>query len=191
MRLTRNLKLIWKLLRGKKHPFFEPTIELKHIHNGKVIYHAKGIAKAWNGLMDAGEQNVLDVYFRNQNAPTTFYLGLGNNGGTPGIPAENATLADITEVSGTGYARQEITRDTTGWPTLAQDSSDGDYYVTSKQVGFVNSGTSDWTSADYLFITDAASGTTGKLLVCIALSSSRVLKPSDELDAKVDQGKLS
>ena len=174
---------------GKKHPFVEIKAELKHLRGGRVIWIGKA-GMPYNGLMDEGENNILDVYFRNQNVPTKFYLGLGNNGGTPGIPAENATLADITEVSGDGYARQEITRDTNGWPSLTKDT-DGDWYVTSKQVAFVNTGTENWSAADYLFITDAASGTDGKLLICIALSSSRVLTPSDELDVKIEKAKLS
>jgi len=189
MRLARNLKLIWKLLRGKKHPFIDFEAEIKHFHKGRLVWKGKA-GMPWNGLMDEGENNILDVYYRNQNAPTKFYLGLGNNGGTPGIPAEDATLATITEVSGDGYARQEITRDTIGWPSLTKDS-DGDWYVTSKQVAFVNTGSENWPAADYMFITDTPSGTDGKLLICIALSSSRVLTPSDELDVKIEKAKLS
>lgn len=189
-KIKRNIRLIWSILRGKRHPFVDFKASAEHYRKGHLIWAGKNLSAWWNGLMDGGENNMLDVYYRGQNVPATFYLGLGNNGGTVGIPAEDSTLATITEVTGDGYNRQEITRDSTGWPDLIKDT-DGDWYVTSKKVAFTNSGTSDWTSADYLFITDAASGTTGNLIATIALNASRVLKPSDELDARVQKAKAS
>src|SRR5436853_2589823 len=101
----RRLKLASRPLLGKKHPWFKVTADVRVIRNGQVIYEAFGCEAHTNGLMDDGEQNMLDSYFRAQNTPTSFYLGLGNNGGTPGIPAETTALSGITEVSGTGYAR--------------------------------------------------------------------------------------
>ena len=56
--------------------------------------------------VDQGETDVLKVYFSGEQAHrTTLYLGLYLNATEP---AENATLADITEPSGGGYARQAI-----------------------------------------------------------------------------------
>jgi len=179
MRLIKKIKNIWRAFWKRKLHAIVVTADISILKDGKVIETYKNVEGWWNGLMDEGEQNMLDVYFRNQNAPTNFYCGLGNNGGTPGIPADTATLSTITEVSGTNYARQLIERSTTGWPNLVLD--DGDYQVESKSVSFTNTGTTNWTSIDYLFITDVASGTSGKLLVTIAMPSSKILAPNESL----------
>jgi len=179
----RRIQLALRALRGKRHPWIRVTADVRHIRNGKVIWEAKDVEAMLNGLMDEGEQNILDSYFRNQNTPTSFYVGLGNNGGTPGVPAETVILTGITEVAGTGYARIALARNTTDWPTLALDT--GDYQVTSAQKTFQNSGGTAWSAADYLFLTDVASGTSGKLIATVALSVSRVLQASDQLQASI------
>lgn len=136
-----------------------------------------------NALMDEGEQVILELFFRNNNlmGASPFYFGLGNNGGTPGVPAETATLATITEVSGTGYARQAVARGTTDWGATALDA--GDYQTTSATKTFSATGT--WTAADYLFLTDVSSGTVGKLIATVALSASRVLQNGDSLQVSM------
>lgn len=179
----RKLSLILRIIKGKRHPGIKIVADVKHFRGGKLIWEGKDLEIATNGLMDEGEENMLDSYFRNQNTPTSFYVGLGNNGGVPGIPAETATLATITEVAGTGYARQALNRNITDWPTLALDA--GDYQVTSTSKSFSNSGGSAWTAADYLFLTNVVSGTAGKLLVTVALSVSRILQAADQLNVTI------
>lgn len=136
-----------------------------------------------NALMDEGEQVVLEYFFRDNDtmAATPFYFGLGNNGGTPGIPAETTTLSGITEVSGTGYSRVAVVQGTSDWGATALDS--GDYRTTSGTKSFNATGT--WTAADYLFLTDVSSGTAGKLIATVALSASRVLADGDQLDVSM------
>lgn len=190
-RLIRNWRLIYQLLRGKRHPFLHVESAMRLIRNGKVVWEGKGGNAWWNGLQDEGEENLLDAYFRNQNAPTTFYLGLGHISGSPDVPADSDTLATINEISGDGYARVEITRDTNGFPTLSQDGATGDWYVSSKTCAFTNTGSVDWDSVDYIFLTDVASGTSGKLLVTAAASASKVVSPGDELDANFEQIRAS
>ncbi len=182
MKLRRALKLIKRVLKNKRHPFFEVRANVVQKRNGKVIWEGKGLSAWWNGLQDDGESDLLDVYFRNATAPTEFYVGFGNLGGTVGVPVDSATLATITEVVGTGYARQPLTRDATGFPTLTQDAN-GDYYVKSTTITMTNTDTTTaWTAADYGFLTDASTGTTGKLLVTVAFQSSRIIQPGDEID---------
>ncbi len=138
-----------------------------------------------NALLDQGEQNILDVYFRNTNVPSQFYLGLGNNGGTPATPADTTLLTGITEVSGTGYARQIVNRNTTDWGAPALDS--GDYQTISKTVLFENTGGSSWTAADFWFLTNVASGTAGNLIAVGALSQSRVVGAGQGFNLSVKQ----
>jgi hypothetical protein len=150
----------------------------RHWRRGALLWE---MVDAPNALMDEGEEQILDVYLRAAAAPSSHYFGLGNNGGTPGVPAETATLAGITEVSGAGYGRIAVARNTTDWPTLALDA--GDFQASSAVKQFSATGT--WTAADYLFLTTVASGTAGKLIATIALSASRVLLNGDKLDVSL------
>jgi hypothetical protein len=84
------------------------------------------------------------------------------------------------EPSGSGYARQEITRDNTGWPTLALDG--GDFRVVSTTETFTAAGGTIGPVTYAFLCTNAATGTTGKFLVFNALSSSRTLNDGDSLD---------
>jgi hypothetical protein len=183
--IIKKIKNLRRFLWKKKLHAFVITADVKHIRDGKVIWEAKNLEARINGLMDEGENWILDVFFRNATAPTSFYLGLGNNGGTPGVPAETATLANITEVSGTGYARQTVERSSVGFPTIQKDSTTGDWEVISKDVTFTNTGATNWTAADYLFLTDVDSGTSGKLIATVATNVSRVLAPNDSLVANI------
>ena len=190
-KFLRNIKFIGQLLRGKNHPGLSFTADVIQIKDGKEIWHGKNLSAWWNGLMDQGESNLLDAYFRGKNVPTTFYLGLGYHDETPpSLPAEGSTLADITEEDGDGYSRIEVERSEIGFPTLQQDV-DGDYYVVSKQVTFQNTGTTDWSPINYLFLTDAASGNSGNLLATISLNYDTVLTPTTQLVCRIDKCKLS
>jgi len=129
-----------------------------------------------NALADEGESDLLAVYFRAGTAPTTFYLGLLNS-----TPTDTTTLATMTsEPSGNGYSRQQITRDNTGWPTLALDT--GDFRAVAAVKTFTASGGTIGPVTYAFLCTNAATGTSGKFLVYNALSSSRTLNDGDSLD---------
>ena len=95
-----------------------------------------------------------------ENIPLKYYVGLCNN-----IDINRTmALADLSETTGTGYARQEIT----GWQT-PKDQPDCQS-IRSNEVIFKSTGeTDDWSGFSRMFLTDAVSGTTGKLL---AISTS-------------------
>jgi hypothetical protein len=129
-----------------------------------------------NTLVDTGEQDILAVYFRAGTAPTTFYIGLCNS-----TPIETTTLATLTaEAAGSGYARQQITRDATGWPTLALQG--GDYRADAATKTFTAAGGTIGPVTTSFLCTNAASGTTGTLVSFDALSASRTLNSGDSLD---------
>ncbi len=130
---------------------------------------------AYAAVIDEGEQSMLDCYLRGQNCPTTFYIRLFND-----TCAETKTLSTLSgEPTTNGYAAQQLTRDTTGWPTLALSS--GDYMATSAQKTFTASGGS-WGP-----VTSAVLATTtnnsGKAINCLALSQSRTLADAENLQA--------
>jgi hypothetical protein len=154
-------------------------LEFKFEHldqEGRLIW-----SQEWtpNALADEGEANILDVYFRNQNAPTQFYLRLYNS-----TPTETSTLSSLTgEPSGNGYAAQLVERSTVGWPTLALDA--GDYQLTSKEVTFSASGGS-WGPVTYCVLA-TTSDNTGKLISFVALSTSRTLQAGESLKVTMKQ----
>ncbi len=138
-----------------------------------------------NALLDEGEQNILDVYFRNTNVPTQFYIRLGNNGGTPAVPADTTTLTGITEVTGTGYAAELVARNTTDWGAPALDA--GDYQIESNVVTFTNTDVSaSWTAADFAYLA-TTSDNTGLLISAVALSVSRVVLAGNGLSVSIKQ----
>ena len=86
-----------------------------------------------------------------------FYIRLGNNGGVPGVPADTATLAGITEVSGTGYVAQLVSRNTADWSAPVLDV--GDYETESKVVTFQNTGVAAWSAADFAYLSTTSDNT--------------------------------
>lgn len=127
---------------------------------------------AHNVLTDEGERNLLDVYFRNQNAPPEFFVGLHS-----GDLSDTSTLADVVEPSQSGYARKQLARNTTGWPTLALDA--GDYQVEGASVVFTAAAT--WTPVNRMFLASQSTGAVGAILLEAALSTTRSLVSQDSL----------
>lgn len=121
-----------------------------------------------NSLADEGEKLLIESFFRDENVPTAFYLGLCNS-----FPNDEKTLATIVnEMSGNGYGRLEIPRSVVGWPTLELDL--GDWRVTSKLAIFeaVGGNIGPFKS---VFLTDVASGTDGKLIAYTAFSEDQTI----------------
>lgn len=108
-----------------------------------------------------------------QSVPASFYLGLG----TGALPTLAQGLADITEVSGTGYARQAIASNNTDIVT----SADGNYMKFTCSEETFTGGAGGWTEADYAFLCTVSSGTSGKLLAAVDLSTPQTLGENDLL----------
>ncbi len=126
-----------------------------------------------NALADEGESVFLDCTLRATSCPTTFYLRLYND-----TPTETDTLSALTgEPTTNGYAAQEITRNSSGWPTLALDS--GDYQATSSTETFSASGGS-WGPVTYAVLA-TSTDSSGKLIAYTALSTSRTLASGESL----------
>lgn len=115
------------------------------------------------------------TFSEEQTVPANYYIGLA----TDASLAETATLADLTEVSGTGYARIAVASDDTDF-TVA-DAGTNDKKATTKAVQFTG-GAGGWTGAQTVFLCDVASGTAGKLIASEQLSTTRTLSESDTLD---------
>ena len=109
-------------------------------------------------LTNEGANDLWTTYFAasGRSAGATWYMLL-----TSATPSATSTLANITEISGNGYARQAITWDF----GTARHAKTGNVVFTA---------TAAWPSgATYLGICNASSGTSGKLFNYLALSATR------------------
>jgi hypothetical protein len=138
-----------------------------------------------NILHDEGEQAILSAYFDTDLAgfgapPASLYMGLDNRTAL----AENDTLSmgTFNELSGGGYARQAIST-STGF-TLSQP---GAYYqatqVANSSFGPATSG--GMGTAKYRFLCTVSTGTSGKLIASLALSTTRTINQGDTLNTNL------
>lgn len=156
----------------------------KHLFYAHVQHRDAEGRLLWEGdelpnlLHDQGEEAILSAYFDTDLSgfgapPANLYVGLRQNS-----PAEGDTLASgVTEEGGAGYARQAVS--TATGHTLSQVG--GDWQAASGTVTFTNSGGSAWGADTNLFVCTVVSGTSGKLLCSIALSTTRTLQPGDSV----------
>ena len=143
-----------------------PASRAAGLQYGKEIVH--------NILLDEGERNLLDVYFRAANVPTGgFFVGLHS-----GVIAETDTLAQIVEPSQLGYVRKALARNTTDWGAPALDA--GDFQSTAVLVAFVAAAT--WTQVNRMFLASTSTGAVGSVILEAALSIPRTLASEDTLN---------
>jgi len=108
---------------------FGPVVNVYHIKHRSaagIILHETW---AYNAMYNQGEYDILDVFFRNGAPPVNFQLGLCYDS-----PTASDVPADIMGEpgAGIGYTRGSITRDNTGFPSLAMDA--GHYKITTKAI---------------------------------------------------------
>ena len=120
-----------------------------------------------------GLQHLLELMSARQSVPADYYIGLA----TDASLAEDATLASVTEVSGTGYARIAVEDTSVGFPT-SEVTGTNDWRTITKQVTFTG-GAGGWTGANTAFLCTVGSGTSGKLIASGPLSSTRTLAEGD------------
>lgn len=128
------------------------------------------------------EKLIAEVIFQGvtANLPASYYVGLG----TGAFPTKTTTLAGILEVSGGGYSRVELDRNTTDFPTLALVA--GSWKVSSKSFQY-GPATADTTGqATFAFLTDVASGTSGRFFGAVSVPEPFRLLVGDEFDAKYE-----
>jgi hypothetical protein len=131
-----------------------------------------------NTLMDEGEGNMLDVYYRGATGPTSFFVGLFND-----TPGETDSLTDLTgEPTTNGYERQEIEASETGFPTLALDG--GDFQAESKTVTFEADGGA-WGPVTHAVLATSEDNS-GLAVAFVALQATRTLQDGDSLEFSIN-----
>ncbi len=120
-------------------------------------------------LHQEGLQHFLELMKGSQSPQANYYLGLA----TDASLAENATLTSLTEVSGTGYARQTAAMS----GATSETTGTNDWRLVLPQVTFTAGGT--WTGANTWFIATVVSGTSGKLIASGPLAATRTLLNGD------------
>lgn len=165
------------------------NIHVLHIGNiqhldseGNVLWED---SQLHNILHDEGEQFILSAAFATTMVgfgppPASLYLGLDTSTRTLG---EADTLALVTEnISANGYNRIAVS-------TAGDGGSAADFYITqpssyyqaqSKIVEWTAI-TATWTTVQKLFLTTAATGTTGLLIATVPLSTARTLAVGDTI----------
>jgi hypothetical protein len=129
-------------------------------------------------LHTEGLQYLLEVGFtEEQSAPANFYIGLC----TDASLAEDASLGDQTEVTGTGYARQTVASDNVDITSATTGTADRK--VTTKEVTFTASDT--WDGANTVFMA-TSNDDSGKLLASAPLSTTRTLGNGDTLTVSIE-----
>jgi hypothetical protein len=107
-----------------KHNFLEIKWTVEHKHGDKVLWKET----KRNALVDQGERLVLETFFQAVNSPTNFFVGMAY-----GSMSEASTLDTIPgEPVGAGYSRITLTRDTIGFPEMAQVEGDWVVYTADK-----------------------------------------------------------
>lgn len=129
-------------------------------------FHLEYKGQKWiqdNFILDGGEESFLKMITQGDVTDIAlggnWYVGLcGSNTLT-----ESSVLADISDEVGTsnGYARQALTRDLTGWPTVAR--VDPYFRALSATATFTASGGDFDATFTRPFLTNASAGTTGIL----------------------------
>lgn len=115
---------------------------------------------------------------QSQTPPANFYLGLCEDASVN----EDAALADLTELSGNGYARQVIPGGSvTGWTSSITGTND--WKVTSTTETFTASGGA-WNGAIHAFLATTTDDS-GVLVAVFALSATRTLQNGDSLEVSI------
>ena len=87
------------------------------------------------GWTNKGKMSILDAYFRNNGAPTNFYVALVTSATAP--DADTDTMGDVTEISaGNGYTSggYQLSKNSTDFDTLTEDDTNDRGLVQVKDV---------------------------------------------------------
>jgi hypothetical protein len=103
-------------------------------------------------LCDQGENDLLNIYLKNATQNANLYLGLYTSPNYE--PGEAAILSDLVEPSGGNYARIQLTP--AGWTLVGA--------VAEQAVKTFSATGAAWGNVYGYFITNVASGTSGKLI---------------------------
>lgn len=115
-----------------------------------------------NNVLDQGEESFLKMITRADvsevSAGGNFYIGLCGAAFT-----EATVLATLSGEPSTtnGYARQPVTRDAAGWPTIG--TINGLWRALTATINFTASGGDFSTAISRAFLTNVVSGTVGRL----------------------------
>lgn len=126
------------------------------------------------------EMNV--IYRQTESLPTNLYVALVKDTSI----AENATMADLTELTGVeapGYARQAIPCNSSNWSEAGTGTNDRK--VTNSPVTFAAVG-GDWPGAYMAVLTTEETGTACPLLASDQLNAGSPVAPLDGQSFDVD-----
>lgn len=161
--------------------------EIIHLNkDGKILWKDKDLD---NILHDEGELYILSAAFATGYsgygvAPNNLYLGLDTSARTLG---ETDTLSLVGEnLMTNGYERKALSSQGTG--VSGQDfvlNQPTTFYRAESKILTWSCINAAWTTVAKLFLCTAPSGTSGKLICSVPLSSNRLLQPGDVISAAI------
>ena len=138
------------------------------------------------GWTNKGKMSILDAYFRNNGAPTNFYVALVTSASAPG--ADTNLMSDLTEIAaGNGYTSggYSLTKNSTDFDTLTEDDANDRGEIQIKDVVWTASGGSIPDSgggARYAVLTDDDGTVADREIYCYwDLSSDRSVTDGQSL----------
>ena len=157
---------------------YEARWTVKHIRAGRVIW---SIEDKKNLLTNEGQRAILETFFRdrasNYFGMTNFWLGMYR-----GTLSKTSVLSTVpNEPSTNGYVREEIERDSVGFPTI--ELNDSDRRIISKEVEFTAVG-GDVGPVNGAFLC-TSSDNTGVLVGSLSFGIERTIKAGDLMTAKM------
>ena len=141
--------------------------------DGEILWESDWLP---NHFTDDGIELMFDEFFRGADAPTKFMIGLN----TANL-SQTSSYTDLVEPTGTGYELKDITRNNTGFPTLALDNNN--MQIITAEVTFENTDSTAWTGVTDGFL--AADLTSNVLVNYRPLSATRTLQPGDTLSVTI------
>jgi len=138
------------------------------------------------GWTNKGKMSILDAYFRNNGAPTNFYVALVTSATAP--TADTNTLSDLTEIAaGNGYTSggYQLSRNGTDFDVLTEDDDNDKGIIKIKDVTWTASGGNIPDSGDgaryAVLLDDNATPADREVIAYWSLSSDRTVSDGQDL----------
>ena len=152
--------------------------EFKHFDkNGELLYKEDFVP---NNIANEGWKNIFNSYFRDEENPTKFQIGLLKE-----EPSVDSSIGDLVELEEEhGYERKDLSRSATNFSSTSL--SNGDVIIEADSVEFENTSEEDnWDTVKYGFMCAVMQDESVKFLSWRGLSADRVLTPGDKLIVSV------
>jgi len=139
-----------------------------------------------SGWTNKGKVSILEAYFRNEGAPTNFYVALVTSAVEP--TADHNSFSELTEITaGNGYATGgfQLAKNSTDFDVLTEDDTNDRGYIQIKDIVWTASGGTIPDSGDgarwAILLDDVVTIAGREILAYFDLSSDRTVSDGQTL----------